>query len=71
MTETVKCPLNLPTCDLPEGETCSVFCAAVARPAAELRLLLRRADAMEAEQAQKRRMNGRAFGEMVLNGKKP
>jgi hypothetical protein len=33
MTETVKCPLNVPTCELLDGETCSVFCAAVARNA--------------------------------------
>jgi hypothetical protein len=66
----MKCPLNVPTCEMLDGEICSVFCAAVARPAIELKLLLARADAMEAEQAQLRKMNGRAFGEMVLNGKK-
>lgn len=37
---------------------------------AELRDVLARADALEAEQAELRRVNGRSWGHAVLNGKK-
>jgi hypothetical protein len=54
-----------------DGSTwCCVFCAAVARPAIELKLLLARADAMEAAQAEARRLHARALGPAMLNGKK-
>jgi hypothetical protein len=47
---------------------CCCFCHAVARPAIELRLLLAEADRVEAERAELRRLNGRAWGHTVLNG---
>jgi hypothetical protein len=71
MTEKAKCPLGMATCEILDGEPCSFFCKVVDRPAAELRLLLRRADAMEAAQAEARKLNGRALGAAMLNGKKP
>jgi hypothetical protein len=49
---------------------CCFWCMALDRAAAELRLLLRRADAWEAEQAEKRKLNGRALGAAMLNGAK-
>jgi hypothetical protein len=71
MSEAVKCPLGMATCTPTDGP-CSYFCTVVARRADALRELLARADAVEAEQAEARRLNGRAWGHTVLNGtKKP
>ena len=49
---------------------CCFWCRALDRPAAELRLLLRRADAMEAAQTELRKVNQREWGHgALLNGK--
>jgi hypothetical protein len=49
---------------------CCIFCDAVARPAVHLKLVLAEADRVEAEQAELRRLNGRALHASMLNGKR-